>query len=518
MIKIIKNSILFLLVFFVTQLAAQEVAVDAVIDTTKLRIGEPAKVDLYLSYSAKKALKITWPTIGDTLTEKVEVLSTTAIDTTLPNKSNSTKILQHQQITVTVYDSGYYAIPGFKFIIDDDTAHPLYTKPLFLEVHTVPTDTSATKVKDIKSPLNEPFNWRWYIDYIYWGIGILVAVVAIAIWVMYQNKKKKNFVPEPEKPKIPPHILALASLEKIQRETIWKDGKIKEYYSEISDTVRLYIEERFNVNALESTTDEIMTAFRSQVVDKESKDKLQQLLTLSDLVKFAKQFPIEDEHNFSLQNAFDFVNGTKREEEVQLDASGTRIVDTYSPQQITEQINARQAAHAEQFAKTTTTQAKPAQTQEQVAPTTKKSNKWLVIILAVFGFIVLFCITYFVLNMVMGNLNDAGMEQTPNSSQTQPQTNNQGPQMLDAETRLDSVTVSEDNVTRQYRTLVNVMEAQLDVELVKSQSRPNLVNEVKLSDEYKELREHSGSVEFIYSDKTGKQMFITTVGPEDYLN
>ena len=90
---------------------------------------------------------------------------------------------------------------------------------------------------------------------------------------------------------------------------------MKEYYSSISDALRLYIEERFNVNALESTTDEIMKAFRTQVVDKQSKEKLEQALTLSDLVKFAKLTPIEDEHKFTLQNAFDFVNGTKREEE-----------------------------------------------------------------------------------------------------------------------------------------------------------------------------------------------------------
>jgi hypothetical protein len=73
------------------------------------------------------------------------------------------------------------------------------------------------------------------------------------------------------------------------------------------------------VNALESTTDEIMTAFRTQVVDKDSKDKLQQLLTLSDLVKFAKMTPIENEHNFTLQNAFDFVNGTKRDDPMDID-------------------------------------------------------------------------------------------------------------------------------------------------------------------------------------------------------
>ena len=94
------------------------------------------------------------------------------------------------------------------------------------------------------------------------------------------------------------------------------EGQIKEYYSSISDAVRLYIEGRFGVNALELTTDEIVKAFRSQVVDPMSKEKLQQLLVLSDFVKFAKQIPIEQEHALALQNAFDFVNGTKREEEM----------------------------------------------------------------------------------------------------------------------------------------------------------------------------------------------------------
>ena len=301
-------------------LKAQDVKVDAVLDTSKLRIGEEAKIDLYLSYSAKlKDLKIQWPSIGDTLTGKVEVNSVSPIDTTFPKESNSSQILQHQQITVSVFDSGYYAIPGFKYIVNNDTANPLYTRPLLLEVHTVPTDTSDKKTKDIKPPFSEPFNWKWYLEYIYWGVGILFVILVIILLTLYYARKNKQVVVEPEKPKIPPHIAALASLEKIKAEQIWKDGKEKEYYSAIADTIRLYIEERFQVNALESTTDEIMTAFRTQVVDKESKDKLQQLLTLSDLVKFAKMSPIESENMFTLQNAFDFINGTKRGEDVLLE-------------------------------------------------------------------------------------------------------------------------------------------------------------------------------------------------------
>lgn len=314
-----KLHILFVLFLCGFILKAQDVTVNAVLDSSKIRIGEQVKLDLYVLFNAnQKDLKIEWPKIGDTITGKVEVISVSAIDTTIPDRNEPSIIQQHQQLLVSAYDSGYFAIPGFKFVINNDTNNVLYTRTLMLEVHTIPTDTSAAKIKDIKTVLNEPFNWKWYLNYIYWGAGIIAAIILIVLITVYFTKKKQNVVMEPEKPKIPAHITALASLEKIKQEQAWKEGKIKEYYSSISDAVRLYIEERFNVNALESTTDEIMTAFRTQVVDPESKGKLQQLLQLADLVKFAKMQPIEIEHNFTLQNAFDFVNGTKREEVVTL--------------------------------------------------------------------------------------------------------------------------------------------------------------------------------------------------------
>ena len=307
---------IFLLFFLLFKLSiGQKINISAALDSTKIRIGEQVKLDLYVSYSAKQNnLKIQWPNIADTITDKIEVISVSVIDTTSPDKSNPDIIQQHQQITISAYDSGYFAIPGFKFFINNDSTNAFYSQSLFLEVHTVPTDSSITKTKDIKPPFAEAFNWKWYSKYFYWGFTLLVIIILIVLITIYFTKKNKIVVLKSEKPKIPAHIIALQSLEKIKNEQIWKEEKTKEYYSSISDTIRLYIEERFKVNALESTTAEIMKAFRSQVVDKESKDKLQQLLMLSDLVKFAKQFPIISEHTFTLQNAFDFVNETKREE------------------------------------------------------------------------------------------------------------------------------------------------------------------------------------------------------------
>ncbi len=313
----INYIITFLFAFCLLPFASiSQVEVHAVLDTSKIRIGEQTRLDIYLNYNAKleKNLSIEWPSFEDTIIKQIEVLSVTKIDTTFPDKNNPDIIQQHMQLLITSFDSGYYAIPSFKFIINKDTANKKLTELLMLEVLSVPTDTSITKVKDIKAPFDEPFDWHWYLPYAYWGLAILAALIILIIVIRKLTKKGPIEIVIDDNPKVPAHITALETLEKIKQQAIWKDNKTKEYYSEIADTVRLYIEERFKINALELTSDEVIKVFKYQVVDSESKAKLTQILTLSDFVKFAKQIPIEVEHTLTLNNAFDFVNGTKREE------------------------------------------------------------------------------------------------------------------------------------------------------------------------------------------------------------
>ena len=315
----IKKYILILFSVLTSLLVNAQTEVHAVLDSNSIRIGAQTKLDLYLSYDAstQKSMDVVWPLIEDTIKKGLEVVNVTQIDTTIPNKNKPNIIQQHIQLTVTSFDTGVYYIAPFKFILNKDTANPLLTEPLFLKVNTIATDTSLTKVKDIKPPYDEPFNWKWYLPYAYWGLGILALAIIITIVIVKLSKKKPEEIMVIEKPKTPAHITALATLEKIKEEALWKDNKTKEYYSSIADTVRLYIEERFNINALELTSDEIIKIFKSQVVDSESKSKLNQILTLSDFVKFAKQIPIEAEHTLTLNNAFDFVKGTMREEAIE---------------------------------------------------------------------------------------------------------------------------------------------------------------------------------------------------------
>ena len=317
--KIVLKYFFFTLLFFgFTQIKAQEIKVSAVLDSSKIRVGEQVRLDLYVQYDAsQKNINIAWPSFEDTITGKVEIVSKTSIDSTIPDKNNPNMVIQHQQFIISAFDSGYFAIPPFKFILNNDTTKPYLTEALLLEVHTVPTDTTDMSIKDVKPPFNEEFDWTWYLPYLYWGLGLL-AGVALVILIFYKLTQRKEIIVEKEKPKVPAHIIALAELEKIKLESVWKEGKTKEYYSSITDSVRLYIENRFEINALELTTDEIVKAFRSMVVDPLSKEKLKQLLVLADFVKFAKQIPIEEEHLLALQSAFDFVNGTKREEIIEV--------------------------------------------------------------------------------------------------------------------------------------------------------------------------------------------------------
>jgi len=298
---------------------SQNVEVAAMMDTTKIRIGEQAKIDLYITYKAnQKNFKIQWPNISDTLRKEVEVVHVSKIDTTIPDKNDPGRMQEHQTITVTSIDSGFWALQPFVFIVTNDTSKPLTTQALLLEVQNVPVDTAEASIRDIKAPLEEPFDWREYLPYIYWGVAAL-AIVTVVVLLVYRYGKKGKEVIKVVKPKEPPHITALAALESIRQKKLWQEGKYKEYHTGISDALRMYIEGRYGVSAMELTSDEILKVMHSQVIDGVSKEKLRQVLTLADYVKFAKVTPIDVENELSLSNAFDFVNGTKREEEMKIE-------------------------------------------------------------------------------------------------------------------------------------------------------------------------------------------------------
>jgi hypothetical protein len=305
---------------------SQDIKATATLDTNSILIGKQTKLQLSIQYRVDggKHIKVEFPEIADTIRKEIEVVGQSGIDTII-DKKDPYLFTQSKTLYLTSFDSGYWAIPPFKFFASNDSS-AILTEPLLLQVGTVSVDTTQA-IKDIKGPYEETYNWiDWLKDNMYVVYGSLAAILITILIIVIIRKMRKVQPPMiiVETPKTPAHIIALEKLDKLKTEKLWQEGKLKLYHSRLTDIVREYIEDRFKIQALEQTTEEILFGFRNAAVDEESKGKLKQVLILADLVKFAKEQPLPDENETSMSNVYDFINGTKREEEITLTDKTTK--------------------------------------------------------------------------------------------------------------------------------------------------------------------------------------------------
>ncbi len=301
--------ILFVL-FGALNLNAQDIEVSSSIDTNYLLFGEQTQIHLKVKCQLNgEKINVKFPHIIDTLNEFVEVVHSSPIDTSYPDKNDLSVFEQTQTITITSFDSGYYLLPPFKFTVGGDTVST--SEELFIDVQPVAVDTSKA-IFDIKKPIEEPFSIiDWLKENWIWIVAILVVIILIIVLIKFLKNRSEPVVEEVV-PDIPIHELALQHLEKLREQNLWQSGKVKQYHSEISEILRTYLEDRYKMPALENTTDEIIQSLRFQTISPDVLAKLNQTLALADLVKFAKEQPLPAENELSLVNAIEFVNQTKQ--------------------------------------------------------------------------------------------------------------------------------------------------------------------------------------------------------------
>lgn len=326
-----KHRILFYFIIcllsFNAQAYAQKSSVNATINPAEIQIGEQAIITL--DVKAPKGRRIALPqyNYGDTLITGIEVIEQLKPDTVIAHEVMSIK----QRYLVTSFDSALYNIPYIS-IIDLDTHDTIRSRNMGLKViapmlsdstmaylelmNSEQTDSinfEELQLSDLKAIQEPPFVWQDLLEYLWLAvvITILLAIIVLGIFLM-TRKKKKGYFFKP-KVKLPPHVIALNTLDKVKAEKIWQQGREKEFYTLLTDTLRTYIEERYMINAHEKTSDEILEALGYVSESDSAKENLTQILKLSDLVKFAKYKPFTDENDLSLMNAYLFVNQTKIE-------------------------------------------------------------------------------------------------------------------------------------------------------------------------------------------------------------
>lgn len=282
--------------------------VSAKLSVNYLKIGE--QTVLTISFQGSSNDSVTWFDVADTLSTHIEVVQAQKTDTIYDSTDISKKQIR-QKIVLTSFDSGIHVIKPFVIYVNNI---PYETEALLLEVTNVAVDTTK-EIYDIKPPIDVDYSWiEWLKDN--WrpvlGIAIIIAIfVGFGIWYYRDLKSRSN---EPEyvapAPKIPAHIRALEKLQQVKDEKLWQNGQYKRYHSDISDVLRQYLEDTYHIQALEQTTFEMMRSLRHAAIPEASLHKLKQILSLADLVKFAKEEPLPQENEASMEGAIYFIQQT----------------------------------------------------------------------------------------------------------------------------------------------------------------------------------------------------------------
>lgn len=280
--------------------------VSATLDSTTLFIGD--QTDLHLRAIGEVGEQVTMPVLDKELIPGVEIVDRTIVDT-LSLKDG--RLQYDQYLTVTSFEDSLFYIAPLPFVSGDDT---VWSEGLTLNVvQPFEMDTTDMAITDIKGVYKAPIWWwgifRWVL------LAVLLAGVGVAGYylITYLQRRKleeagNEVVTEPLRPA---EEVALEKLDAIKEKKIWQQGQVKEYYTQLTDVVREYIARRFEVSSVEQTSDETLRDIRPLLSErKDLYDQLRKMLTLADLVKFAKWSTTPDENELSLRNAYTFVKET----------------------------------------------------------------------------------------------------------------------------------------------------------------------------------------------------------------
>lgn len=283
---------------------AQEEKAGARIDAAQITVGDHARLFVEAQHNPATS-KLQWAAIPDTF-NGLEVVEKGKIDTI----KNGNIITYKQRVLITGFDSGMHVVPRFIFTVlpNSGTPQTLQTDSFPILVQPVAVDTTKP-FKGIKDIVGVESSWKDYIGYI---IGGILLAVLIAVVIVYLRKRKQPApAPIPEGPKETPNEKAIRLLVELEQQKLWENNNPKEYHTQLVDILRIYMEERFGVNVMELTSDEILHKVALHKEMTSHRMLLSNIFYIADLAKFAKAQPTPQEHMAAIDYAKQFIMATK---------------------------------------------------------------------------------------------------------------------------------------------------------------------------------------------------------------
>ena len=304
------KKLCFILLFSMMTLAGMQCAAQVTFlrgraDADTIAVGQP--FDYQLSLTIPKDYYVEWGQFGDTLSKSIDVLNVGDITTT--PISNSDNVIMSQHLTLTSFDTGYVYVPEigvtYSKSLQDSLRFTLYTNEAELYVTTVAVDTTQA-FRPIKTVIRQNVTAKEVFPWV-----VVVLVIAGIVYLIIRRKKhpkvKEKVVEEKKKPAIPAIVTARAKLAEMRDNESWNSSKTKDYYTDLTDIAREYLEGQFEIDAVEMTTDEIMEAVNTLNINSFTKEKLHETLVTADFVKFAKANPTAEQNKKSFTDINGFV-------------------------------------------------------------------------------------------------------------------------------------------------------------------------------------------------------------------
>ncbi len=279
-------------------------------DSLQLLIGQ--QTILHLKATARKGARIVLPSFKpqDQIVPGVEVVEQSKGDTM---QMGDDRIQVSRDYTLTSFDEKVYVVPALDVKIDGKNYHG---NPLALKVLTVPVDTvHPNQFYPAKGVQDNPFEWSEW-SFAFWLSLLMIIICGAMIYLRNRLKKNKPIIARIRIVKrVPAHEKALREINDIKHHhTSASQETQKEYYTQLTNTLRAYIVSRFGFNAMEMTSGEIIERLRASG-DQKMIDELRMLFSTADLVKFAKYEIPMNENDANLVNAINFIDQTKTDEQ-----------------------------------------------------------------------------------------------------------------------------------------------------------------------------------------------------------
>ncbi len=241
--------------------------------------------------------------------DSVELRTSIQRDTT---RLGSGRIQVDWQVPVQSFDSGAYRLPELAYVVGRDTVR---TNRLSLKVVPVKA-TAEDQIAGLARPADPAgksfwdFLPDWLVDY--WWIGLIAVMAALICFEEAIRRKPGVRIPGLAPKKEPdPWEEAVSGLENLKAQKLWEQGQEKEYFTRLTDILRIYLQKRFGINAMEMTSRQIMMTLAADTELREKRGMVRQILDMADFVKFAKVRPLPDDNIAAWNNAMAFVRDTK---------------------------------------------------------------------------------------------------------------------------------------------------------------------------------------------------------------